>query len=111
MVFMTDGYQIDASGGNSLNLVDSPTITVADSVRATIDAPINGAGGISKEGSGTLVLTGANTYSGGTTITAAALQLGDGGTSGSIVGDVVNNGTFAVNRSDTYTFGGVISGT
>jgi outer membrane autotransporter protein len=110
MVFMTDGYLIDAAGANSLNLVASPTITVADNVRATIDAPLNGAGGISKEGSGTLVLTGVNTYTGGTTISAGTLQLGNGGTSGSIVGDVVNNGIFAVNRSDTYTFDGVISG-
>jgi fibronectin-binding autotransporter adhesin len=79
-------------------------------VTATINAPINGAGGITKEGSGILVLTGANTYTGGTTISAGTLQLGNGGTSGSIVGDVVNNGTFAINRSDTFTFGGVISG-
>ena len=33
------------------------------------------------------------------------------GTSGSIAGNVSDNGLFAVNRSDTYTFGGVISGT
>src|SRR5207245_7479568 len=67
-------------------------------------------GSLTKVGTGTLTLTGANTYSGGTTISAGTLQLGNGGTSGSIVGDVVNNGTFAVNRSDTFTFGGVISG-
>ena len=30
---------------------------------------------------------------------------------GSITGNVTDNGTFAINRSDTYTFGGVISGT
>jgi len=38
------------------------------------------------------------------------LQLGDGGANGSIVGNVTNNGTFAINRSDTFTFDGVISG-
>ena len=38
------------------------------------------------------------------------MQLGDGGANGSIVGNVTNNGTFAINRSDTFTFGGVISG-
>jgi autotransporter-associated beta strand protein len=57
------------------------------------------------------VLTAANTYSGPTTISAGTLQLGNGGTSGSILGNVVNNATFAVNRSDLFTFGGVISGT
>ena len=58
----------------------------------------------------TLVLTGANTYSGGTTIASGILQLGNGGTTGSIVGDVTDNGTLAFNRSDTVTFPGVISG-
>ena len=48
---------------------------------------------------------------GGTIISAGRLQLGNGGTSGSITGNVVNNGIFAVNRSDAYVFGGVISGT
>ena len=38
------------------------------------------------------ILTGANTYTGGTTITAGTLQLGNGGTTGSIAGNVVNNG-------------------
>jgi outer membrane autotransporter protein len=72
---------------------------------------LSGPGGLLKAGAGTLVLTGANGYTGGTTITAGMLQLGNGGTSGSILGDVLNNGTFAINRSDTYTFGGLISGT
>jgi outer membrane autotransporter protein len=65
---------------------------------------------LNKVGTGTLTLTGANNYSGGTTITAGTLQLGDGGTTGSIIGNVTDNGVFAVNRSDTYTFAGVISG-
>ena len=59
---------------------------------------------------GTTILTADNTYSGGTTITAGTLQLGNGGTSGSILGDVTDNGTLAFNRSDTVTFPGVISG-
>ncbi|MDN9006647.1 autotransporter-associated beta strand repeat-containing protein, partial [Staphylococcus aureus] len=60
---------------------------------------------------GTTVLTGANSYSGGTTISAGTLQLGNGGTSGSITGNVANNGVLAFNHSDTATFTGVISGT
>jgi fibronectin-binding autotransporter adhesin len=58
-----------------------------------------------------LFLTATNTYSGGTTISGGALIIGSGGASGSIVGDVLNNGTLALNRNDTVTFGGVISGT
>jgi len=38
------------------------------------------------------------------------LQLGNGGATGSITGNVLNNATLAFDRSNTYGFGGVISG-
>ena len=47
---------------------------------------------------------------GGTTILDGALQLGNGGTTGWIFGDVVDNGLLAFNRSDDVTFAGLISG-
>ncbi|WP_177217859.1 autotransporter domain-containing protein [Nitrosomonas eutropha] len=65
---------------------------------------------LAKAGSGTLILTGANTYTGGTTITSGTLQLGNGDTTGSITGNVVNDGVLAFNRSDTVTFASAISG-
>jgi fibronectin-binding autotransporter adhesin len=77
---------------------------------STFSGPIGGSGAFTKIGAGTTILTGNNTYTGGTTISAGTLQLGNGGTTGSITGDVTNNGVFAINRSNTYTFGGVISG-
>ena len=77
----------------------------------TLAANVSGVGTLSKAGAGTLILTGTNTYSGGTTIDGGTLVLGNGGAVGSIVGNVTDNGLFAVNRSDAYTFGGVISGT
>jgi outer membrane autotransporter protein len=76
----------------------------------TLSGVISGSGALTKIGSGALVLTGANAYAGGTTISAGTLQLGDGGTSGGIVGDVANNGALAFDRSDATTFGGMISG-
>lgn len=71
---------------------------------------IVGTGSLRQAGTGTTVLTGTNTYTGGTTIDAGTLQLGNDGTTGSIVGDVVNNGVLAFNRSDIVTFAGLISG-
>ncbi|RKP47816.1 autotransporter outer membrane beta-barrel domain-containing protein [Pararobbsia silviterrae] len=76
----------------------------------TAASVMSGVGGLTKQGVGTLTLTANNTYTGGTTISAGTLQLGDGGTSGSIVGDVADNGTLAFNRSDRVTFDGVIGG-
>jgi autotransporter-associated beta strand protein len=62
------------------------------------------------DGTGVTTLTGANTYTGGTAICfCSTLQIGNGGTTGSIVGDVANGGTLIFNRSNFYSFDGVIS--
>ena len=71
---------------------------------------VSGSGSVEQRGTGTTTLTGANSYTGGTTITAGTLELGNGGTTGAIAGDVTNNATLAFNRSDATAFGGVISG-
>jgi autotransporter-associated beta strand protein len=78
----------------------------------TYGGVIAGAGGVRHEFAGTTVLTGANTYTGGTTINGGALQLGNGGTTGSIAGDVAlsNGGNLAFKRSDAVTYAGVVSG-
>ncbi|TJV37873.1 MAG: autotransporter outer membrane beta-barrel domain-containing protein, partial [Mesorhizobium sp.] len=64
-----------------------------------------------KTGSGTWALTADNTATTNWDIQQGTLQLGNGGTSGSITGDVANAGTLAFDRSDALTYGGIISGT
>jgi autotransporter-associated beta strand protein len=66
---------------------------------------------LTKSGTGVLTLTGANTYPAAQRISAGTLQLGNGGTTGSITGNVADNGILAFNRSDSVTFAGAISGT
>jgi outer membrane autotransporter protein len=104
-----------SGAGNVLNNGTTATLTVGeDNTNTTYSGVLqNGTGvlALTKIGTGTFTLTGTNTYTGGTTISAGTLQLGNGGTAGSIAGDVVDNGTLAFNRSDSVTFGGVISGT
>ena len=71
---------------------------------------ISGAGEVDQDTTGALVLSGTDTYTGGTII-AGTLQLGNSGTTGSIVGNVTDNGNFAFAHSNAVTYAGVISGT
>jgi hypothetical protein len=84
---------------------------IADPANAfSVAQTLSGGGPLSKLGSGTLVLLGSDNYSGGTTIAGGVLQLGNGGTSGSITGNVVDNGVLAIKHSDAVAFPGIISG-
>jgi len=89
----------------------------------TLGGAITGPGQVVQFGGGTTILTGTSNYSGGTTIDRGALMLGNGGTSGSISGNVTfcSNASdpgcdastgkiLAFNRSDIVTFDGSISG-
>jgi autotransporter-associated beta strand protein len=65
---------------------------------------------IVKADAGKWILSGANTYTGGTTISNGILQIGAGGTTGSVQGAIANNGSLIFNRSDATTVANVISG-
>lgn len=107
-----------AAGTAGLSLSNNVTLGDATS-RVTLDSSttnlvvsgvISGAGSVGVTGSRTITLTGDNTYTGATTITTGTLQIGNGGTTGSVAGNFVNNGTLAFNRSDAVTYAGTISG-
>ena len=101
----------DMNSDRAVDLAGAGTFLTDDDTMLTLDGVASGPGALTKDGLGTLVLTAANVYGGGTTIAAGMLQLGNGGTAGSIVGDVANNGVLAFNRSDSLIFAGVITGT
>jgi len=77
---------------------------IASSVSATFTDTLKGYGGITQGGSGTVILSGANTYTGPTAINGGALRLGNGGTTGSLSPEskitVASGATFQTNRSD-----------
>ncbi len=68
---------------------------------------ITGTGALIQNGSGTTILTANQGYTGATIINAGTLQIGNGGTSGSLSSSsaITNNGTLAFNRSDDITQG------
>ncbi|WP_193760045.1 autotransporter-associated beta strand repeat-containing protein [Azorhizobium caulinodans] len=116
MQFATSGYIVSGapivltgSGPATLRVGDGTGAGAA--MTATIASALTGTTGIVKTDLGTLILSGANTYTGGTTISAGTLQIGAGATTGSILGDVVNNAALVFNRSDATSFAGAISGT
>lgn len=73
---------------------------------------IRGTGTLTKQGSGRLVLTGNSSYTGATTVSAGVLQIGNGGTSGSIgtSSAVTNDAGLAFNRSNALTVAHPIGG-
>lgn len=72
---------------------------------------ITGAGRLVKLGDGTVSLTASNNYTGGTLVSAGALQIGDGGATGFVSGAITNNATLIFNRSNNLTHSNVIVGT
>ncbi len=92
------------SGGGTINVADSASDTFSGVIGGSADLTVN------SDTTGTLILSGANTYTGTTTVDGGTLQIGSGDTSGSIAGAVTDNGTLAFDLSTTYTFSGVISG-
>ena len=96
-------------GGNLLTMGTGSST----SSHITISGVMSGTAGFTVYNSGTLALTGVNTYSGTTTITSpAVLTIGGAGqlNSGAYANNIVNGGTFNYSSSAAQTLSGVISG-
>ena len=119
MQFAIDGYTL-VGDAITLNGDDGRTeMRVGDAseeganYKAIVGTDLTGDSRLVKADLGTLILTGTNTYTGGTTVSDGLLVIGNGGNSGSIQGDaLVESGAgFAFDRSNDYSFGGVFTGT
>ncbi len=89
--------------GGALDFHQSGSLVVA--------AAITVKGTVSQTGTGTTILTGNNTYSGTTSIQSGTLQVGNGGTTGSLGASAVDDdGQLVFKRSDTVIVSGAIAG-
>ena len=100
---------LTGSISSSSNIINNAILDFKSSNNQTYGGQISGSGALNKRQGGTLILSGNNTYTGDTTIYAGTLQIGNGGTSGSLVSNV-SGGPLVFNRSDSSTYGGVFSG-
>ncbi len=94
------------------SIVNNGTLAVNRADTVVLANAISGTGAVTQSGAGRTVLTGDNTYLGRTTVAAGILQVGDGGTTGSLgSGAVVNDATLVFNRADDVSASNAITGT
>ena len=95
------------------NVTNNAILQFNQSSKGTYFGVISGTGALVKTGTGSVGLTGANTYLGSTTISDGILLV----TTSSLPGDsanpgsVINNATLQFNQASSATYFGVISGT
>lgn len=95
-----------AGGGSAV--LNAGLTTGGAGTDTSFSGPISGAGSLTKEGAGTFTLSGANSYTGGTTVNAGTLA----GAAGAIQGDVLVNaaGTLRFDQAANGTYAGALTG-
>ncbi len=98
LAFHADGYTLS---GGALQLAGEATATANAGATATIASAITGTASLTKTGSGALILNGATSYTGDTTVDGGTLILSSASSNTFATGDYyVNNGTLQVGDSE-----------
>lgn len=96
-------FRLGGTNAGANEIVSIPALTVPGARAVQLE----------KNGTGTWILTGASTHTGGTTIANGLLQLGNGGTGGSVNGGFIlvqAPGVLGLSRSDRHEVSAFLSG-
>ncbi|MBU6310057.1 MAG: autotransporter-associated beta strand repeat-containing protein, partial [Planctomycetes bacterium] len=113
LTFTTTGYTLTggtitlAGASSGLNTITTGT---DGTVTTTINSAIAGSAGLQKLGQGTLVLGGANTFTGGLTLSAGTLQISSDSNLGDAAGGVTLNGTLKTTANVSLGSSRAVSG-
>ncbi|WP_170234951.1 autotransporter-associated beta strand repeat-containing protein [Croceicoccus sediminis] len=88
------------------NVLNNAALVIDQDTDGTFAGDVSGSGSLTKNGDGNVTLTGANSYTGGTTIAGGTLT----GSSISLTGDVLNNAALVIDQDTDGTFAGDVSG-
>ena len=92
------------AAGTNLYLDTAVNASLGGPGSSVFNGTISGAGGITKSGTGNVTLSGANTYSGGTTVSSGSLI----GTTTSLQRNIVDNANVTFNQATNGTYAGVL---
>jgi autotransporter-associated beta strand protein len=109
----SDSGTLNLTNTGAIVNANNRTLLLTGSGNGSLAGALAGAGNIAKNGMGTWTLTGANTYSSATAISAGSLQLGNGGSTGSLAANstITGSGNLTINRNNAVVQGTDFSST
>ena len=107
VVGLANGLSANPTGTNNVDLgANVLTLNNKAATSLSFGGVIVGTGSLIKNGTGTQILTGANTYSGGTLVSAGVLQ----GSATGLQGSITNNASVVFDQTGAGTYAGNMSG-
>jgi len=97
---------VDGISGAGAVTLGSATLTVSNSATNNFSGTLSGSGGLVKVGAGTQFLSGANSYSGGTLVSAGTLS----GDTTSLQGNITNNAATIFSQTTNGSYAATMSG-
>ena len=113
-----NGGTVQVGNGGALgdlgsgNVTNNAALVFNQSGSHSVSGSISGTGTVTQQGSGTVILSANNSYSGQTTISSGVLQVGNGGSTGTLGTNIVtDNSSLTFNRNSSLTVSSEIDGT